>query len=248
MALRAESEKVVPGEPGSGPGWLVWLGALTVSGAAAALSFASLSALARACGVSPSLDWLFPVAIDAGVLVSTKFWLTPGLADRATRFARTLMLALILVSCLFNVSAHLLTPIPGTPFLLSAAVSLLPPLALAGVIHLMVLARAKTAPVLAVPEPVLAPAAQETIPEIADPAPVLSDPEPGPGPESGPDATVLTMRPRNTGDEDQALLDELRALTQELGTVPSIRVIKERLRVGHPKAKKLQDALDREVV
>lgn len=275
MKLEAGSldSGVVPGHTNRGsPSWVVWLGALTVSGAAAALSFTSLAALARATGVSPPLDALFPLAIDAGVLVSAKFWLTPGLAQRASRFARTLTLALILVSCVFNVASHALHPAPGMPFLLLAAVSLLPPLTLAGIAHLMALTRSSD-PVLtrAIAEPVLPPQAEETTPEAAIPSaprehpvltpqaeqttPILTAPDPRdsqehtvPGPESASDATVLPMRPRSAPDPDQALLDQLRALSREQGALPSIRTVKERLRVGHPKAKKLLEVLESEAM
>lgn len=245
---KTELPGVVPASSPSGsPSWVVWLGALTVSGAAAALSFTSLAALARAAGVSPGLDALFPLAIDAGVLVSAKFWLTPGLAQRASRFARTLTLLLILVSCAFNVASHALHPSPGMPFLLLAAVSLLPPLTLAGIAHLMALTRSceeQPAPVLPV-----APEAQQAIPETApDPEPVLAQEHPAPGPENAPDATVLPMRPRSAPDPDEALLRQLRDLAREQGSVPSIRAVKERLRVGHPKAKQLREALESEAI
>lgn len=248
MAPKADSD-VVPGPAENGPGWLVWLGALTVSGSAAALSFASLSALARACGVSPGLDWLFPIAIDAGVLVSTKFWLTPGLADRATRFARTLMLALIAVSCVFNVSIHLLTPVPGTPFLLSAAVSLLPPLALAGVIHLMVLSRAKTAPA-APAEPVL-PLAPEAL--LADPGPAAADAasEPSAAAPAEPAAAaqipaktlLLTDPGKGAAASDEVLLAQLRADAAAGKPIPSKRALMRDAGIGDARASRLLAAL-----
>lgn len=86
---------------GSGLGVLTWAAIVVVLAAAAVLSFDAVRDLAVLCGVRDELAPLLPIAIDGGVAVSTRVWLS-GRAVIAERFARRMTLALLAVTVAAN--------------------------------------------------------------------------------------------------------------------------------------------------
>lgn len=117
-----------------------WTGLVLVGASAAILTFTTLRELAQACGFHGWLGWLLPISVDAAAAVATSVWLGGKDSPEAVRFARTWALTAAGVSLLGNATQHGLAAY-GTPapWWVAVAVAVVPPLALVGTTHLMVL-------------------------------------------------------------------------------------------------------------
>ncbi len=129
--------------PGSAPrpGWATWAGLAVVLAAAAVLSFSALRELAVAVQVPVNLAFLLPLAIDGGVAVSCRAWLSRRVNQDAEVFARRLTVALLMLTVALNaaqqgMAAHGVIP----PWWVAVLVGAVPPAVVGGVVHLMVLA------------------------------------------------------------------------------------------------------------
>jgi hypothetical protein len=123
-------------------GLLLWLLLTVVAGAAAVLSFSSLTELAALCGYTHALAPLFPITVDAGTAAGCLAWLsTPSdiSGQLPRRFARTLTLVLLTASVAGNALVHYLVATSEKPsWWLVVAVSAVAPAVLGTVVHLAV--------------------------------------------------------------------------------------------------------------
>jgi hypothetical protein len=119
------------------------LGVLFVTTAGIVLSYDALWELAQAAGsINPALTWLWPLTLDALAVVASLNVLWAELRQERDRYAWALVIAFTLLSVLFN-AAHanldrLLTLHPLAPALVAAFVGILPPIAAAFALHLLV--------------------------------------------------------------------------------------------------------------
>lgn len=119
------------------------LAAVVVVLATAVLSFESLRDLARMCGFTGGLDWLWPICLDAVAYVATRVWLLRG---PAWRLGRGLAVGAIGLSLAANGLVHGLGQYGVAPhWLIVVAVGAVPPLMLALTVHLIVTVRADRA-------------------------------------------------------------------------------------------------------
>lgn len=117
-----------------------WVGLILVGAAAAILTFNTLRSLAESCGFTGWQAWLLPIAVDAAGAVATNVWLTGKDSPEAVRFARTWALMAAAVSLAGNATEHGLAAYGlAAPWWVAVAVAVIPPLALVGTVHLMVL-------------------------------------------------------------------------------------------------------------
>ncbi len=119
------------------------LGVLFVTVAGIVLSYDALWELAQAAGsINPVLTWLWPLTLDALAVVASLNVLWAELRQERDRYAWALVIAFTLLSVLFN-AAHanldrLLALHSLAPALVSAFVGILPPIAAAFALHLLV--------------------------------------------------------------------------------------------------------------
>ena len=119
------------------------LGVLFVTTAGIVLSYDALWGLARSAGsINPALTWLWPLTLDALAVVASLNVLWAEIRQERDRYAWALVITFTLLSVLFN-AAHanldrLLTLHPLGPALVSAFVGILPPIAAAFALHLLV--------------------------------------------------------------------------------------------------------------
>lgn len=130
-----------------GPGWLVWLVSTPVVASAVVLSFAGLTALARACQIDGWLAYLWPVSVDATGIAATLIWLNHHRAPAdARRAARWLALSAIGLSIGGNSLQHWLVAGGHQPHVLvQMAVGAVPPMVLAAMLHVLQLATRRPA-------------------------------------------------------------------------------------------------------
>lgn len=140
-------------------GWLSRCGLAVIAVAAASLSFASLRSLAMLAGTPSHLAWLYPLTLDATMMVATRMWVGVDVPHPARRFARLLALATIALSVAGNAGQHWLT---GGGDWWPVVVGAVPAAVLAAVAHLVALTVQHPAPT-----PADAPASPTTPAEVA---------------------------------------------------------------------------------
>jgi chorismate mutase len=119
------------------------LGVLFVTLAGIVLSFTALLDLARAAGsISPALTWLWPLTLDALAVVASLNVLWAEIRKERDRYAWSLVIAFTLLSVVFNAVHASLTNLlalhPLAPAAVSGFVGILPPIAAAFALHLLV--------------------------------------------------------------------------------------------------------------
>lgn len=117
---------------------LVGLGAVWL--AAMVASFATLASLAGVAGWAGRSAWLLPACIDALGMAAGRVWMSPKAPERSRVYARAVTLVAVGLSVLGNAAGHMV----GTGYLrpglvLVVLVGAVPPVSLAGVVHLAVL-------------------------------------------------------------------------------------------------------------
>lgn len=105
------------------------------------LSFTSLTALARECGLPADRAWVWPLIVDGVIVVATVSVVAmtdSGRGRQATRYPWLLLLAGACVSMLANASHAIVTAQAGAPSVLAALVAAVPPVVLVAITHLTV--------------------------------------------------------------------------------------------------------------
>jgi len=119
------------------------LGVLFVTITGIVLSYDALWDLAQAAGsINPALTWLWPLTLDALAVVASLNVLWAEIRQERDRYAWTLVIAFTLLSVLFNATHasfdQLLLVHPLAPVIVSGFVGILPPIAAAFALHLLV--------------------------------------------------------------------------------------------------------------
>ena len=119
------------------------LGVLFVTITGIVLSYDALWDLARAAGsINPALTWLWPLTLDALAVVASLNVLWAEIRQERDRYAWALVIAFTLLSVLFNAThaslEQLLALDPRAPLMVSGLVGILPPIAAAFALHLLV--------------------------------------------------------------------------------------------------------------
>jgi len=105
------------------------------------LSFTSLSALARSCGIPADRAWMWPLIVDGVIVVATVSVVAisgSGQDRRAVRYPWLLLSAGAAVSVLANASHAIVTADAKVPSVLAALVAAVPPVVLVAITHLTV--------------------------------------------------------------------------------------------------------------
>jgi hypothetical protein len=105
------------------------------------LSFTSLSALARSCGIPAGRAWMWPLIVDGVIVVATVSVVAmsgSGQDRRAVRYPWLLLTAGAAVSVLANASHAIVTANARVPSVLAALVAAVPPVVLVAITHLTV--------------------------------------------------------------------------------------------------------------
>lgn len=105
------------------------------------LSFTSLSALARSCGIPADRAWMWPLIVDGVIVVATVSVVAmsgSGLERSATRYPWLLLSAGAAVSVLANATHAIVTADARVPSVLAALVAAVPPVVLVAITHLTV--------------------------------------------------------------------------------------------------------------
>jgi hypothetical protein len=105
------------------------------------LSFTSLAALARSCGIPAGRAWVWPLIVDGVIVVATVSVVAmtgSGLERRAVRYPWLLLLAGACVSVLANASHAVVAADARVPSILAALVAAVPPVVLVAITHLTV--------------------------------------------------------------------------------------------------------------
>lgn len=104
------------------------------------LSFTSLSALARACGIPASRAWMWPLIVDGVIVVATVSVVAISSTQdrRAVRYPWLLLTAGAAVSVLANASHAIVAADARVPSVLAALVAAVPPVVLVAITHLTV--------------------------------------------------------------------------------------------------------------
>ncbi|MEV7007554.1 hypothetical protein [Streptosporangium sp. NPDC051022] len=225
-------------------------------------------------GVEVSMSWLLPVTVDAYGIAATRIATNKrrySAEVRAHAFGHAL--AAVVVSVLGNAMYHLLEArvivLGSAAWVLVVAVSVVPPIALGGLAHLLGIAARDEVEAVAVPanpahvsdlvevEPVAVPANRAHVRDLVEGsgAEVVEEVEPGTPnrfhgndlpadvpdvPASSPAPTpVLTPAP----DELFPVAAERYADALAEGQVPALTRIKKELRVGQPRAARIRGYL-----
>ena len=119
------------------------LGVLFVTMAGIVLSYDALWELAQAAGsINPALTWLWPLTLDALAVVASLNVLWAEIRQERDRYAWALVIAFTLLSVLFNAAHANLDRLPAlhplAPAFVAAFVGILPPIAAAFALHLLV--------------------------------------------------------------------------------------------------------------
>lgn len=115
------------------------------------LSFTSLAALARGCGIPAGRAWIWPLIVDGVIVVATVsvVAMSGGGWDRwAVRYPWMLLLSGACVSVLANASHAVIALNAQTPSVLAALVAAVPPVVLVAITHLTVKLTHRPIPVL----------------------------------------------------------------------------------------------------
>ena len=105
------------------------------------LSFTSLSALARSCGIPADRAWMWPLIVDGVIVVATVSVVAMsgnGVERRAVRYPWLLLSAGAAVSVLANASHAIVAADAKVPSVLAALVAAVPPVVLVAITHLTV--------------------------------------------------------------------------------------------------------------
>ncbi len=105
------------------------------------LSFTSLSALARACGIPAGRAWMWPLIVDGVIVVATVSVVAvsgSGQDRHAARYPWLLLSAGATVSVLANASHAIIAADARVPSVLAALVAAVPPVVLVAITHLTV--------------------------------------------------------------------------------------------------------------
>ncbi len=105
------------------------------------LSFTSLSALARSCGIPADRAWMWPLIVDGVIVVATVsvVAMSGSTQDRrAVRYPWLLLSVGAAVSVLANASHAILAADARVPSVLAALVAAVPPVVLVAITHLTV--------------------------------------------------------------------------------------------------------------
>ncbi len=105
------------------------------------LSFTSLSALARRCGIPADRAWVWPLIVDGVIVVATVSVVAmtgSGQDRRAVRYPWMLLVAGACVSVLANASHAIVAAQAQVPAVLAALVAAVPPVVLVAITHLTV--------------------------------------------------------------------------------------------------------------
>ena len=105
------------------------------------LSFTSLAALARSCGIPADRAWMWPLIVDGVIVVATVSVValsSSGQDRRAARYPWLLLSAGAAVSVLANASHAIVTADARVPSALAALVAAVPPVVLVAITHLTV--------------------------------------------------------------------------------------------------------------
>src|SRR5579875_733486 len=105
------------------------------------LSFTSLSALARSCGIPADRAWMWPLIVDGVIVVATVSVVAVcgnGLERRAARYPWLLLSAGAAASVLANASHAIVSADARVPSVLAALVAAVPPVVLVAITHLTV--------------------------------------------------------------------------------------------------------------
>ena len=105
------------------------------------LSFTSLSALARSCGIPADRAWMWPLIVDGVIVVATVSVVAisgSGQDPRSVRYPWLLLSAGAAVSVLANASHAIVTADAKVPSVLAALVAAVPPVVLVAITHLTV--------------------------------------------------------------------------------------------------------------
>jgi hypothetical protein len=130
----------------------VTIGSLTIVGVAAAVtSFSAQADLATVAGWPDWMSWLLPATDDVYGVAATRMWLAADSSDELRRHARAHAAGALILSMAGNAMDHALNKgaihLGSHLWLLVVAVSLVPPIALGALMHLVTLrGRDQTAP------------------------------------------------------------------------------------------------------
>lgn len=110
-----------------------------VVAAAFLASFVTLIELAMYAGWPWATAWLFPLCVDALAVGAGRVWLGRRYSEKSRRFARNISFAALAVSVVGNATGHIVTMTGGkvSDAVIAIAVGSIPPIALAGIGHLM---------------------------------------------------------------------------------------------------------------
>jgi hypothetical protein len=113
------------------------------------LSFTSLSALARSCGIPAGRAWMWPLIVDGVIVVATVSVVAvsgSGHDRHAARYPWLLLSAGAAVSVLANASHAIVAADARVPSALAASVAAVPPVVLVAITHLTVELTRRPAP------------------------------------------------------------------------------------------------------
>jgi hypothetical protein len=173
--------------------WIT-IGSLAIVGASAAItSFSAQADLAAQAGWPGLMSWLLPATDDVYGIAATRIWLSASSGPELKKHARAHAFAALLLSMAGNAMDHALKSgaLKMGPYLwlLVVAVSLVPPIALGALMHLVTL-RGRTE---AVPADVTVPA--KPLPDRATEPRTVPSAKPAPGGSVQPSRAITVPAP-----------------------------------------------------
>ena len=195
-----------------------------------------------------------PVGVEAYAAFALGAWLRPGIPDRARRFAKFSAIGSLTLGTLGQIAYHLLAAAHATraPWPVVVLVSSLPVAVLglaSGLAHLLREADEDAPAVVTVPTP------DGTVETVSDVPVDVPAAVPETGTADVPASTALTpaasvprtvsstRAPRRAPSGKAKSPEKLFSAELEAGTVPSLRSIKTRMRVGTDRAREIRDQL-----
>lgn len=227
------------------PDAVSWMGIGLVALAAAILSFSALMGLAVRTGTSPYLAWLFPISIDATVLVGARVWLTGRAPGQARKYAMVLALSAIGLTVSGNITEHVLRVyLPVPPWQVVVAVASVAPILLGAIAHLIALLTKRVAP------------RQESRPDKSSSRVETPAPQTAPYPRISAPPLRLDDESREVASKsqqpvghstqsvkvdrsDEVVREEIRDLAKQLGKRPGRAKVQSELGIGGPRADRL---------
>lgn len=203
---------------------------LTVAAVAALVSFVHIRDVAAAHGQTALAAFLLPFSIDGTIIASSLAMLRAARRGLDTpKMGRFMLFLAVLATLAANVAY-------GLPYgLVGAAISGWPAVAFIGCAEMAIgMVRRTHATVPAEDTPVSVPAAALVAPVSSAPAAAAPGPRPIPNRPRGRSRATVTEQ-----DAERVFAAELAA-----GQVPSVRAVKARMHVGHPRAQALRDHLE----